>query len=61
MHMTFKNQTRYNLDKTPSKPKKAHTSVTRKTNCPNYIKYPNQHKSEDTTLKRYQRNQDTNG
>ena len=26
----------------------------KKTNCPNYIKYPNQHMIEETTLKRYQ-------
>ena len=57
--MTFKNQTRYNLDKTPSKATK-HTQVwQKKTKCPNYIKYPNQNMSEDTTLKRYQWNQDT--
>ena len=31
----------------------------KKINCPNYIKDPNQHLIEDTTLKRYLWNQDT--
>ena len=53
MHKTFKNQKRYKLDKHQLNQESTH-KCDKKENCPNYIKNPNQHMIEDTTLKRCQ-------
>ena len=46
MHaQTFKNQKRYNLDKTPIKPRE-HKRCDQTNGCPKYIEDSNQHKIE---------------